>query len=308
MSPKLPDVEKLAKASKKAARMQVLDTCCDVIALAKVNNNGRLPHQFWDKMMARLHTDPTLQSITRNVLQSHGLRRDLKKTESIETPATPIATPAQAAATTMATDNPIATPAQAAATPMPTDTPKERNKGGRPKGTTHANAQALAVKVVRATNIAASEYHALRLQRKQDATNSNSLPKGALTNIIVAAKLEVGLPANIEIKLNTIRRRIERGTIEPIVARGGLVTPMMSVEPTLVMFCKKMSSAGRPLGKQEFLSLANSLIKGSPVEQEVIRFKAKYCGGDPNSESADLSDSYFKFFMKRNKHLIDNKE
>jgi hypothetical protein len=44
MSSKLPDVEKLAKTSKKAARMQVLDTCCDVIALAKVNNNGRPPH------------------------------------------------------------------------------------------------------------------------------------------------------------------------------------------------------------------------------------------------------------------------
>jgi hypothetical protein len=77
MSLKLPDVEKLAKASKKAARKQVLDTCCDVIALAKVNNNGRLPHKLLDKMIARLQTDPTLQLITRNVLQSHGIRRDL---------------------------------------------------------------------------------------------------------------------------------------------------------------------------------------------------------------------------------------
>jgi hypothetical protein len=79
MSSKLPGVRKLAKASKKAAHMQVLDTCCDVIALAKVNNNGRLPHQFWDKMMARLHMDPALQSITRNALEAHGQRRDLKK-------------------------------------------------------------------------------------------------------------------------------------------------------------------------------------------------------------------------------------
>ena len=101
MSPKLPDVEKLAKASKKAARNQVLDTCCDVIALAKVNNNVRLPHKFLNKMVARLHTDPTHQWITRNVLESHWRRRNLKRTESIETPATLIATPAQAAATTI---------------------------------------------------------------------------------------------------------------------------------------------------------------------------------------------------------------
>jgi hypothetical protein len=83
-------------------------------------------------MVARLHTDPTLQLITRNVLEAYGRRRDLKRTESIETPATPIATPAQAAATT------IETPATPIAMPV---TPEERNKGGRPKGTTHANAQ-----------------------------------------------------------------------------------------------------------------------------------------------------------------------
>jgi hypothetical protein len=46
MSLKLPDFEKLAKASKKADNKQVLDTYCDVIALAKVNNNGRLPKAF----------------------------------------------------------------------------------------------------------------------------------------------------------------------------------------------------------------------------------------------------------------------
>jgi hypothetical protein len=225
MSRKLPDVEKLANASQKAARKQVLDTCCDVIALAKVNNNGRLPHQFLDKMVARLHTDPTHQWITRNVLESHGRRRDLKRTESIETPTTPIATPV---------------------------TPEERNKGGRPKETTHANAQALAVKAVRAANIAASQHHTMRLQRKQDATISSSLPKGALTNIIVAAKLEVNLPANNEIKLNTIRKRIERGNIEPIVARGGLVTPMISVEPTIIMFCKNRVCRGIQLESRNF--------------------------------------------------------
>ena len=60
MSPKLPDVEKLAKASKKAARYQVLDTCCDVIALAKVNNNGRLPHKFLDKMVASVYSPSVL--------------------------------------------------------------------------------------------------------------------------------------------------------------------------------------------------------------------------------------------------------
>jgi hypothetical protein len=97
------------------------------------------------------------------------------------------------------------------------------------------------MKQVRVTAIAAVEFAKL----KKQPTERGKLPKGSLDHVIRAAKAEVGVleSDHMIISKETILSRIKRQKLEPLVCRGGLVTPMLKVEPILVMMCAKLASA-----------------------------------------------------------------
>lgn len=80
---------------------------------------------------------------------------------------------------------------------------------------------------------------------------------------------------------------------------------MLSVEPTLVQCVKEARAMlRRPLTPNEFLEIANDLVKGTETERNVVEFKKVHCGVDDGTGRANLSKGYYSGFMKRNKHLL----
>jgi hypothetical protein len=281
-----------AKKVQKAAKKSTLDYICERLDADKERNDGRLPHRYITKLVQDLHNDASTAWITADALNSHRNRN--RKSMDAEN--------AVKAMLALATEsNKENEPPVLLVTPQVTP----RNKGGRPGGTTDKNAQEWKMKQVLVTAIAAVEF----AKSKKQPSDRGRLSKGSLDRVIRAAKAEVGVleSDNMIIRKETILSRIKRQKLEPVVCRGGLVTPMLKVEPILVMMCAKLASARRPIKKAQFLELANKLVQGSAAENKTIAFKAKYCGGDADADSAKLGSKYYEDFMHRNKHLLRNK-
>jgi hypothetical protein len=56
----------------------------------------------------------------------------------------------------------------------------------------------------------------------------------------------------------------------------GAYSPMLEVEPYLVELIIKLAEMRTPITTSQGLQLANSLIKGTSVEEQVIKWKKKY--------------------------------
>ena len=160
------------------------------------------------------------------------------------------------------------------------------------------------VNIEYAKNLIAQRYAKLQERCKEEGIKA---PGKSLDGMITAAKGELGIPPDVAISMNTILSRIRRKRTVNVVPHAGTSSPMLKVEPILVQLCIQIGRIGQPVKPDNFLALANSLIKGKEIEKEVIKFKAKHCGYDINSESANLGQAYFRGFMNRNQHLIDLK-
>jgi hypothetical protein len=85
---------------------------------------------------------------------------------------------------------------------------------------------------------------------------------------------------------------------------------MEPVEPVLVKILIQCASICQPLSITMGLHLANSLIDGTPVKDNVIWFLRKYtqwCDGR-DSDCPILGRGYWRGFMERNGHLIIGKK
>ena len=78
-----------------------------------------------------------------------------------------------------------------------------------------------------------------------------------------------GLPENMKIPLSTIRNR--RNPI--CLTDRGCSSLMTPVEPYLVTLICAMAQIRRCLRASECIGLANDLIKGRPLEKEIIEWK-----------------------------------
>jgi hypothetical protein len=90
-----------------------------------------------------------------------------------------------------------------------------------------------------------------------------------------------------------IRERATRGKVSN-PTRSGRVTPMRGIEPLLVTFVVCLQRIGHPLNQAAFLDLANSLIKGTPLEEKILASKK---GGEIGAANGK---KYYQNFMKRN--------
>ena len=83
---------------------------------------------------------------------------------------------------------------------------------------------------------------------------------------------------------------------------------MLEVEPYLVELIIKLADMRTPITTSQGLQLANSLIKGTSVEEKVIEWKKKYCKSfQLGAGKPELGREYWQQFMKRNEHLIRSK-
>jgi hypothetical protein len=141
---------------------------------------------------------------------------------------------------------------------------------GRPKGSTSAEAKSVAARVELATKEATEELEEIN-KSKSAKKRSN---KGLLDAIIGKAKLNHGVDEEIVILKDTIRKRLKRGSTNGHVGQS---IPMAEVEPYLVQLIIQLANMRTPITAAQGLELANSLISGTDVENEIMDWKSNNC-------------------------------
>jgi hypothetical protein len=167
------------------------------------------------------------------------------------------------------------------------------NKGGRPLGATNE------AKHDREEREDMAKAHVVKvlLARWAERKPGKRTERNELKLIIEAAKEKFNVH-NLIIGESMIRQRANTG--KTLTRRGG-VSPMLEIEPLLVIFVICLQRIGTPLNPTSFLALANSLIEGTPLEKKVLESKN---GGKIGAANGTR---YYMGFMKRHKDEIDSK-
>jgi hypothetical protein len=169
------------------------------------------------------------------------------------------------------------------------------NKGGRPLG---ASNEAQRHREERESMAKADAVEAL-LARWAVRQPGKRTRKDELKLIIEAAKKKFNVE-DLIIEEGLIRQRAKKGNVSKQTRRGR-VSPMLEIEPLLVTFVICLQRIGNPVYPTTFLALANSLIEGTKLEEELLASKNGGKSGAANGKS------YHTGFMKRNKDEIDFK-
>jgi hypothetical protein len=171
--------------------------------------------------------------------------------------------------------------------------------GGRPKGTTTANALDKETRIEKATKEAVAEFGKMKLKAK---TTNGRLKKGSLTSIILACMQKNNLSSeNTEINSKTVRQRLLRNTKSSI---NGPKSPLMDIEPYIVSLIIQLANMRVPLTTAQGLQLCNSIIRGTKYDKLVAEFKEN----NLRSATKELGRGYWRGFLKRNKNLISAKK
>ena len=156
-----------------------------------------------------------------------------------------------------------------------------------PKGTTNEAYVNLTWHIALAKNEAAEEY----LKVREDAKKKNKkAPWGSLGKILEKAKQKHELPSNLDISIETVRTRAKHGNCK--VAHCGMLSPMEKVEEMLIQIILQLAKMQVPISCWQGLLLANSLISGKDIKEEVHEWKKMHCiasQGENNDEETDKS-------------------
>jgi hypothetical protein len=125
-------------------------------------------------------------------------------------------------------------------------------------------------------------------------------PQNELRQIIEAAQKKFHVEGFL-ISESMIRERAARGEASNPTSRGP-VSPMAEIKPLLVAFVisSMQRMGGKPLDQLSFLEHANSLIKGTAIEEKVLASKR---GGESGKANGTR---YYQLFMQRHKDEIDS--
>ena len=94
-----------------------------------------------------------------------------------------------------------------------------------------------------------------------------------LFEIIIMKKYEHNLP-DVHIPETTIYSRVRRGKTNNV--HVGLISPMAEVEPTLCHLLKFASRMGQYVSQQNTINMANELIEGTPIADNLREWKEKF--------------------------------
>ena len=174
-----------------------------------------------------------------------------------------------------------------------------RNLGGRPKGTTDKKRKISEANLVATVNEIALEYNnALQHNKRQ----KRRMKRGSLTSLIARIKAKNNVGADVIIAEETIRQRIKRDAVFTNGGRGH-DSPLLPLEPTIVKIIIQMSRIRQCVTPSQGLKLVNSMILGTPVQDNLVRFKERMCS---NSDGT-VGTSYWRGFMQRNGHKLVSK-
>ena len=73
------------------------------------------------------------------------------------------------------------------------------------------------------------------------------------------------------LRLRTVRARVDCNNLTGIAPQR--ISPLISSEPLIVEYCTRLANMGAPLWRDQAIILAESLISGTDLKDEFIKFK-----------------------------------
>jgi len=263
-------LRKSLRADKKAYRNKVIERlCAEMDYAARSSPNGNVPYGFIKKILEEIKDEEPW--VNRNLI-SFAYRKYCArmKKSSIQSPIQ---------------SSPITSPST--------------RQVGRPKGSTNMRKHHLKEVVLAAKNEIATIYLNEKEKRKKEGL---TLPNGWLNNKIAEISVKRGIPMDISISAATIRSRKK----DKIVLQGGGPESLMaSVEPHLVELICAMAEFRRCLTTSEALSLGNDLIRGTPTEENIIKWKK--ARNEYKEDMPVLGRKWWKLFKNRWSHRLVTK-
>ena len=110
-------------------------------------------------------------------------------------------------------------------------------------------------KLIEEKNEIACKFAAVR----KTIRHVKQMRKGQLEEIIEQVKADKGIESGI--LPSTIRRRLERNSLQSHHAAGGQISPLLQMEPTIVEIIWQMARIYQCLTPSKGLELVNSLLK-----------------------------------------------
>ena len=153
------------------------------------------------------------------------------------------------------------------------DTSSARKKGGRPKGTNNQRKEHLIDCSIAAVNEITLLYQE-ECNKVRSTNPKKRVSKGYFKKIEREVREKRNLPADFEVKYETVKKRIQHN--RPIVEKGcgnGTGSPLRNFEPLLLQVVICMSRMRMPLTQGEGISLTNSMINDTPYQTELINWK-----------------------------------
>ncbi len=159
--------------------------------------------------------------------------------------------------------------------------------------------------------------HNMKERKEEAASVGRKVKYGMYDELVRRARVTFNLPEDVPLKKRCLQR-VNRKDRSVLVAHRGKVSPMIQVEAHLVDIILHYSRMRQPITPKVGLALANSMIKGTEIEQEMIEWRKKSLPNsivgkqDPNFQVAVhgdeiLCNGWWRNFLKRNPSITSKK-
>ncbi|CAJ1935087.1 unnamed protein product [Cylindrotheca closterium] len=182
-------------------------------------------------------------------------------------------------------------------------------KAGRKKGSTDA------AKLERTQQeMEALHWVTMKCKESKDR-NPKKMKSGTIDHLITSARSKFKLPPMWNPSKETIRTRLKK-KIHVVNPKRGPKSPVPeAVERTVVEIACESNRCGRPLDTSEIIDLANDLIKGQPIEKDIIDWQIRFCPTirkrfketKERPTSANLGPGWYQGFRQRNPEIATAK-
>ena len=314
MPPIFPKPFQALTPEEKRNKSALLDMLCMRVWNEKLKEGGKLKNGFISDLI-RSNTS-LIPSLTRDCL-NNALRKYAKLEitscatfaahypEKMPHAVTPPSQSVQEVSPTQSQPSSSPTPCTPAPTPpipvTPSPTKPETSKGGRPKGTTVASKLNLEKAVVSTLNEIADIYDKERKEQKK-----KKMKKGRLQEIIKEVREQNNIPEDITINVATIQQRCRRKRTQ--VYCSGPPPPLGPIEDRLIATMLLLCRIRQPVTPSQAISLANSMIKDTPVQQQLIEFKRKSKSQQDPKLWGTVGQKFWYNLKRRYYTVIDSKK
>ena len=247
-------VQKYADRAIQSSRNALLNDLCEGMYEAYINNGKRLPYGHVTNLLKELK--PKEKWLSRNIINKSFMKyRDKRKKILEEAKVVPDAI--RGIGTNLS-----------ALSELSNVHSKEGTgawKVGRPVGSTKAKKEETQKNIIAAKNEIAKKFASIKDAAKK---KRERVKHGTLVRLINEVKDKRGVSAKI--LPSAIRRRIDRQSLHSHHLAGGQVSPLAKIEPTILGIIIQMARMRQCLTPSRGLSLINSLIKDTPIQQELL--------------------------------------